>query len=181
MSKSSHTSTPSENERRLASPTLAQLYLEQGHPERAREICTELLARDPSNGYARVLLERLQVEPAAQIEARFVERSAAGIGIGELELRWSVPRALLRGYADARVDLVIAVSVEREGITSALRYTSVRCRELDGVHEFQAPIGPASAAVALVVGSARTRPSVLTHSAHHRPLRFLAVAPPISW
>jgi len=171
------------SERALASGTLAQLYWDQGHPARARAVCEELLARDPTHGYARVLLERLAVRPEAELEARFVSSTAAGIdiGVGELELRWAVPRALLDGYADPRVDLVIAISRESERGATALRYTSLRCRDLRDERRFEVPLGPASAAIALALGSARRPRSNLVGVHERRPLRFIAVANPISW
>ena len=48
----------SQNDR-LVSPTLAQLYMAQGHRTRARETVEALLAEDPSQGVALVLRERL--------------------------------------------------------------------------------------------------------------------------
>lgn len=171
-----------ESTRGLASPTLAQLYLEQGHPDRARDTCEAILVRSPFNGFALAMLERLREEPEARLSGgllRDVQFDGSRHEVA-VELSWSVPRELLAPYDDPRVDLVLALSVTR-GTGCSLRYTSFRCRELDGTQRIALSSGPASAAISLVLGSARTRGSALAHSAHHRPLRYLAIAPPLSW
>jgi len=64
----------------LATPTLARLYLEQGHFDRARAILRAALARNPYDGVARVLVARLAPIPAAGLRA-------AG-DRAHLEVRW---------------------------------------------------------------------------------------------
>jgi hypothetical protein len=56
----------------IASPTLALLYLAQGHFGRAHGIVEQLLARDPTDGQALVLARRLAARGSAHIscEAR---------------------------------------------------------------------------------------------------------------
>lgn len=48
----------------IASPTLAHLYISQGHRRRAREVLDDVLARDASDGHAQHLRWRLDtIEP----------------------------------------------------------------------------------------------------------------------
>ena len=170
----------------LATATLAQLYLEQGHPARALAICREVLADDPTNGYALELERRLRVEAVATLAVRFVSSSAAGVelGVGQLELRWSVPRHLLATHDDARLDVVVAIAVAREAAREGppvLRYTSVRCLDLEASARLDVPLGPASAAVALMLSASTDRRVALTELRLRPALRVLAVAEPISW
>ncbi len=61
----------------LASPTLAELYYQQGSPDRAAEIYRQLLARDPGNeGYRSRLIEIAEI----QAEMAGGERPA-GVGV----------------------------------------------------------------------------------------------------
>lgn len=69
----------------LASPTLAQLYIGQGHLDRARETIAKLLAEDPELGEALVLRDRLDATSQAKLELE-VDR--------EVILRWVVPARL---------------------------------------------------------------------------------------
>jgi hypothetical protein len=150
----------------LASPTLAQLYLAQGHPGRARTTLDEVLADDPHNGMALALRERLRLHPHAEVHARFEPGSGFG---GEIELSWSVPERFPWPAAEfePRLELIFAIARLRDG--SALRFSSRICPGPRGTERIGAPLGPASAALALV--------------AHQRGggLRFLAVAEPLSW
>lgn len=170
----------------LASATLAQLYLEQGHTEHARSICREVLAHDPTNGHALLLERRLRVEPQAQLAAHFVSDSVTGIdlGVGQIELTWSIPRELLARHDDARLDVVVAIAVAREAFPSgalALRYTSVRCRDLDASARLDVPLGPASAAVALMLSTGAQQHVPLAELRRRPALRVLAVAESLSW
>lgn len=181
-----------ELDAQLASATLAQLYLEQGHTERAMAICRELLERDPCNGHALVLERRMRVQPRASLAARFVSSSAAGVdlGVGQLELKWSVPRALLTGLDDelddARLDVVIALARRWPGAHAhegppALRYTSIRCLDLVATRLLDVPLGPASAAVVLVLSAGPRRRTVVADVRRRPDLRVLAVAEPVRW
>jgi hypothetical protein len=178
-----------ESDGGLASPTLAQLYLEQGHTERAREICREVLEREPTNGHALVLSERLRraAEASARVQARFVSSSSSGVdvGLGELELSWEVPRSLLDDHADARLDVVVAIASASRALSSpvgavSMRYTSLRCLDLRASRRLEVPLGPASAAVTLILSPGPRRRS-LTQSRRRPDLRVLAVAEPTSW
>ena len=172
----------------LASATLAQLYLEQGHPERASAICRELLERDPTNGHALVLERRMQTPPRARLTAAFVSSSAAGVdvGVGQLELSWSIPRNLLAEIDDARLDVVVALARRWDGSPAhdgppVLRYTSVRCLDLVATQRLDVPLGPASAASVLVMSAGRRQPSILAEFRRRPDLRVLAVAEPVAW
>jgi hypothetical protein len=176
-----------ELDAQLASATLAQLYLEQGHTDRALAICHELLERDPFNGHALLLERRMQPQPRASLGARFVSSSAAGVdlGVGQLELAWTVPRTLLTELDDARLDVVIALA-RRHGADAhegppALRYTSIRCLDLTATRLLDVPLGPASAAVVLVLSAGPRRRTVVADVRRRPDLRVLAVAEPVCW
>lgn len=158
----------------LASATLALLYLAQGHRSRAEATLREVLEIEPSNGYALALQDRMQPRPHARLLARFVASSTGidtggidigvDLGIGELELDWSIPRAMVP--ADHRLDVVIAFATRDR---ASLRFTSIPCLDRTAVQRIPAPLGPASAAVALLA----SKPC--------GPLQLLAIAEPISW
>jgi hypothetical protein len=181
-----------ELDAQLASATLAQLYLEQGHTERALAICRELLERDPCNGHALLLERRMRPQPRASLDARFVSSSAAGVdlGVGQLELEWSVPRSLLtaldEGLDDARLDVVIALARQFPGAQAhdgppTLHYTSIRCLDLVSTRRLDVPRGPACAAVVLVLSAGPRRRRVVADVRRRPDLRVLAVADPVRW
>lgn len=160
----------------LASATLALLYLAQGHRARAQATLREVLCAEPSNGYALALQARMQPRPHAQLHARFVAASTTGIdiGAGELELHWSIPESL-ESELDARpgnqadtyrLDVVIGFATRDR---PSLRLTSIPCLDRAADQRIPAPLGPASAAIALVA----SKPG--------GPLRLLAVADTLSW
>jgi hypothetical protein len=116
-----------------------------------------------------------------------VSSSAAGVdlGVGQLELKWSVPRALLTELDDARLDVVIALA-KRHGADAhegppALRYTSIRCLDLVATWLLDVPLGPASAAVVLVLSAGPRRRTVVADVRRRPDLRVLAVAEPVRW
>ncbi|MFO7562701.1 MAG: hypothetical protein R6X02_08650 [Enhygromyxa sp.] len=150
----------------IASATLALLYLAQGHRTRARATISEVLELDPSNGYALALQDRVQPRLHAKLHARFVASSTTGIdiGAGELELEWSIPAAVIpEGH---RLDVMVGFATRDR---PSLRLSSIACLDREGVQRIPAPLGPASAAIALVASKARG------------PLRLLAVSETISW
>ncbi|HFE43923.1 MAG TPA: tetratricopeptide repeat protein [Nannocystis exedens] len=67
---------------RLASPTMAQIYMRQGHFHRARETLDAVLRSDPTSGAAHVLRERLALLDGATVSGR-VSGDARN-----LDLRW---------------------------------------------------------------------------------------------
>lgn len=161
----------------IASSTLALLYLAQGHRARASATLNEVLELEPLNGYALALRERLRRRPQPSVSIRFVGSSAAGIdiGAGELELRWSIPPELIASLGpERRIDIVIATATPTTtamGSDGSLRYTSIPCLDRSATQRVAIPLGPASAAVALIASA----PS------GSRPLEFLAIAEPLSW
>ncbi|HLT38335.1 MAG TPA: hypothetical protein VK034_18745 [Enhygromyxa sp.] len=153
----------------LASPTLALLYLAQGHRSRAKATIREVLSAEPGNGYALALLQRMQPRPHAQLHARFVASSTTGIdiGAGELELEWTIPDPLvLEDHQHHQLDVVVGFATRDR---ASLRFTSIPCLDRAAVQRIPAPLGPASAAVALLA----SKPC--------GPIVLLAVAEPISW
>jgi hypothetical protein len=64
----------------IASPTLAQLYIAQGHLRKARGVVAEVLERDPLDGHALHLASRLRAVGEAQLSAT--------VDAGEIALRW---------------------------------------------------------------------------------------------
>lgn len=146
----------------IASPTLALLYLAQGHDARARATLDEVLAEDRHNGHALALLERLDRPRPSTVQARYLASESAGTG--ELELRWSTPPQHLVESSG----LAIVLALTRLRSNAGLRFTSRRCPDLGGALRVPAPLGPASAAVALVASSVDG-------------LAILAVAEPLSW
>lgn len=51
----------------IASPTLAHLYIAQGHSRRAREILDDVLRRNPKDGHAIHLRQRLDIVETGEI------------------------------------------------------------------------------------------------------------------
>lgn len=153
----------------LSSPTLALLYLAQGHPARAQATLDEVLADDPHNGMALALRERLELGPVPVVHAAL----EPGEGVGDaLVLSWSMPD--LHPQLGSRLELVLAFA--RADGAAALRYTSRTCAGPRGRERIPAPLWPGSLALALVahVRSGKSTPA-------SEKLRFLAVAPPLTW
>ncbi len=67
---------------RLASPTMAQIYMRQGHFHRARETLDAVLRNDPTSGAAHVLRERLALLDGATVSGRISGDT------GHIDLRW---------------------------------------------------------------------------------------------
>ncbi len=80
---------------RLASPTMAQIYMRQGHFHRARETLDAVLLADPTAGAAHVLRERLALLDGPTISGR-VGREGA-----QLDLRWT------KAPADAHAVVIV--------------------------------------------------------------------------
>jgi len=57
----------------LATPTLADLYLRQGHAEEAIQVYRRMLARDPTNRAIRAKLKALGAPPADRAKAKLLE------------------------------------------------------------------------------------------------------------
>jgi tetratricopeptide (TPR) repeat protein len=72
---------PDEGE--LVSPTLAELYLNQGFPEKAIEVYRRLLEREPANERAQARVSELQALVSAPAGAAAPARPSAARGSGE--------------------------------------------------------------------------------------------------
>ena len=142
----------------LASPTLAQLYIGQGHFDRARETIQEILADDPENGDALVLRDRLDAGSQASLELE-IDR--------EVVLRWRIPARVWEGLEHPPSLVLCAQAAVGD---RAPYYLSGPAEEAIG--EMHLPFafrsGSASACLALLTGKARE-------------LRVLAVAESGSW
>lgn len=114
----------------LASATLAQLYLEQGHLDRARRVLDEVLERDPFDGSALVMRDRLRAVRTGQI-------TSARDGL-DVVIKW-------RGIAaDASTELRVLVTGGGKS-----RQLNVPCRTAVGEHRVRAASAVGACAVAI--------------------------------
>ena len=114
----------------IASPTLAQLYIAQGHLRKARSVVEEVLERDPLDGHALHLASRLRAVGEAQL--------TAAVDAEEIALRWQkVPLV-----PPTHVVLVCFVG-------GVVRVGSVPCATQNGRWAAPRPEGPGSAAACI--------------------------------
>jgi hypothetical protein len=147
----------------IATPTLARLYLGQGHTERARAVIDDCLARDPWDGHALVLRDRL----AARSEA-----SVTIVHTGEsLRLAWN-------GLEDPAGAQLVLVAITQSGAPIATWVTSTRCATAIGNWEIALPFarGSACACIGRVEAGAKA-----TGGGTTRGFAVLTVARPLSW
>ena len=138
MSDGSGGTDPTE---RLASPTLAQLYLTQGRLKGALKIVRTLLRRDRFHGAALELLRRAALREEATLQIR-VER-------GELAIRYAIPE-LSRETGRPGAGAHVVVSIHRlpgKQRHLAPKITSRPCSADRGTVRIPVPPGSASAAV----------------------------------
>jgi hypothetical protein len=137
----------------IASPTLARLYLAQGHEVKARAMVKGLLELSPHDGDALALAMRLGDAPG---------HMSARVEGDDLVVAW-------QGVPCDGATHVIAVTTRpsRSGVRTGV--TSVRCTEPFGRVHFARP--PGRGALAVCVG--RLTPGI--------GLQVLAVATPIHW
>lgn len=137
----------------LATPTLARLYMGQGHFDRARTVLDGCLRRDPHDGHALALVRRLQARSDATL--------VVSIARDRLSLRWTA-------LADADACHVVIVASTQTGNAAATWVTSTRARTAFGAWECALPFlrGSVSACIGTI--------SVQGWS-------VLAVARPLSW
>lgn len=109
----------------IASPTLALLYVSQGHVPRARAILDELIDRDPDDGHALALAHRLGPPPG---------RIHAKLEGGDLVVTW-------QGIVVRPPVYVVAVTARSVGARVRTGVTSVRCRSPFGRVQFACPEG----------------------------------------
>ncbi len=108
---------------RLASPTMAQIYMRQGHFHRARETLDAVLQADPHAGAARVLLERLAILDGPTVSGRIGKEGA------QLDLRWT------KAPTDAHVVVILFRGDD-------VYVTSRACAKSDGRWKLQLDVGP---------------------------------------
>ena len=140
----------------LASPTLAQLYVTQGHYERATRVLKAVLAADPANGHALALKKRLAARRGGEVK---LERSAVGLAVHY--------RTGLRTGTGWHV--VVETWGAKGGGATPRPLTSQPCPDRDGELSFTAPPGPGSASACLARLSSEGR------------LEVVAVAEPLTW
>jgi hypothetical protein len=136
----------------IATPTLARLYLAQGHQLKARSILERVLTRTPLDGDALALARRLG-DPAGRMTTRLDGDD------------------LVVGWQGIRVDAdthVIAVTTRAGPTGVRTGVTSVRCSQAFGRVRFGRP--PGRGALAACVAR--------LDDGH---LRIVAVATPLSW
>jgi hypothetical protein len=145
----------------LASATLAQLYISQGHAGRARRVIDQILSEEAHHGAALALRKRLEMHGHTALS---------------VELEPSCVRVRWRLEANALDDHALHVLVQihwrrrlRRGSIISSRATSSRCEVTNGTARFQRPAGPGSISVALA------------HLDEGRQVRILAAAEPLSW
>jgi hypothetical protein len=115
----------------IASPTLAQLYIAQGHLRKARSVVAEVLERDPLDGHALHLASRLRAVGDAQL--------TASVAAGEIALRWQGIPAVPQAHV---VLVCFAGGVVRVG--------SIPCTAATG--RWAAPCPPAPGSAAACIG-----------------------------
>ncbi|MCA9663289.1 MAG: hypothetical protein KC486_33475 [Myxococcales bacterium] len=143
---------------RLASPTMAQIYMRQGHFHRARETLDAVLEGDPTAGAALVLRRRLDLLDGPTIRGRAPQDTSC------LELRWTGVAV----ESPAAAIHVLVVVFQGRGVY----VTSRRCDARDGQVRIDLdrrgePTGAASVALVRLAGDGTTTP--------------IAVAEPITW
>lgn len=100
---------------RLASPTLALLYIAQGHVKRAKAIVEAILEQDPRHGPALAMRERLAPRPV--VSARVDPAT------GEIEVTWQATR---RPGFPSLLHVIMATWSD-DDCAAAVRVSSVRC------------------------------------------------------
>lgn len=139
----------------LASATLAQLYVAQGHDARARRVLASVLEGDPLNGHALALEKRLAAASNATLR---IEKRA-----GLLRLHFAT--------RDGTIPDEVRVATWQlvDGQPRASPAATLACDGERGKLELPIPDGPGSASACLVGRRAGAEPVII------------AVAEPQSW
>ncbi len=137
----------------LATPTLARLYLGQGHFDRARAVLLACIERNPGDGHALALLHRIE----ARSEANLVVSTSGD----RLVVKWT-------GVREPTTRSVVLVAIAPVGATATRWVSSVRCAEPFGRWDCPLPFGRGS--VCASIG----RPEASGWTVE-------AVARPVSW
>jgi hypothetical protein len=138
----------------IATPTLARLYLGQGHVERARAVIADCLARDPWDGHALALRDRL----AARSDASLAITHAGD----SLRIAWNAVEEPTRAQ-------VVLVAITQSGAPIATWVTSTRCATTIGSWEIALPFARGSACAC--IGRIDSGPG----------FAVLTVARPLAW
>lgn len=149
---------------RLASPTLAQLYLAQGHDGHAKRVLDAVLQREPFHGHALVLRARLRARVRARIEVSFDAQH------DELLVRWQ--------QTTSKTNMVVVhVWYEREaGVEHSER--TAACTGVRG--ELRIPVLPHGSCCACIA-SIPPRENDAAMPGPVPTLHPIAVADPVSW
>jgi len=134
------------------SPTLARVYIQQGHLLQAESMLAALLAKDPDNGTARVLYNRLRQRPRAQVEAE-------DGGHQTVLVRWREAPSTTHSLH------IVATTFAREG-PGHIYVSSCQCTTTQGEQALGTGPYPGSVAVALV----RQTPAGILPMAVAKPL-----------
>lgn len=118
----------------IASTTIARLYLAQGHRRKAARMLDALIDRDPADGSALHLRERL--------ERTEMPTLTAAVDEAHLEVTWE-------GVHETPPRHVVVVSYLGDATLPRIQVTSVACEEAIGECTFARPTAPGSAAVCL--------------------------------
>ncbi len=143
----------------IASTTIARLYLAQGHRRKAARMLEALISRNPTDGSALHLRERLDRTEMPTLTAA-VDRT-------HLEVTWE-------GVRDTPPRHVVVVSYLGDATLPRIQVTSIACKDTAGECTFARPVEPGSAAVCLgfmspggFVAEAVTSPLVWSSQAPH--------------
>lgn len=138
----------------IATPTLARLYLGQGHVERARAVIADCLARDPWDGHALALRDRLAARSEASVAIAYDGDS--------LRISWNAVEEPARAQ-------VVLVAITQSGAPIATWVTSRRCATAIGSWEIALPFPRGSACAC--IGRLERGPG----------LAVMTVARPLAW
>lgn len=117
----------------IASPTLALLYVAQGHVPKARAILAELLAADPFDGHALALAQRIGPPPS---------RMNVRLEGDDFVVTW-------QGVPIRPAAHVVAVTARGDGARVRTGVTSAPCRSPFGRVAFARPSGHGALAVCI--------------------------------
>lgn len=114
----------------LESPTLAALYIRQGYRSRAATMLRSILAREPDNGFARALLDRMARHETGRLSLRHEG--------GQLQVRLELPTL----GSDGEPTSVVITTWDRAGTQ---RVTSAVLRRRDESLSFPTDLAHGSA------------------------------------
>ena len=154
---------------KLASPTLAHLYLSQGHFERAADTIEKLLTSNPTNGEVLSLQERLLQCNTARLQSK-----VQGLA---LQLHWNTGHMKMREEQALSIELVV-FRPTRHSAASA-EHQSFSIAPSTNHQSVSLPEGPASACARLCVRELVSSSAVASDLAPR--LRTLAISRIHSW